>query len=241
MKGTSITLMVCLLVAGAAQAAPTLGTYSNLITEPQVWTVSEGSPSNLPDSRVVGSQWDRQILFGDEDYPMVIVNNWTGDYTQWNIEWWGDTGWINLSNQPEDPWFEEDDPVGAYTYSGTITDFDLTAIYSAFYMPDTNWTGGIQIAGHVDLEAQITALFEGPGDPFYGTFELSYSGVPTPTWCGAAWPDETYRIFSGYYGPLDSATLTIESAVVPEPASMTLVGLGMAALAFKTLRKRTRG
>ncbi len=243
MKGTSIALMVCLLVAGAAQATPILGTYENIITEPQIWEVSDDSPSGLPDTRVVGSQWDRQDPFEVGKY-VVHINNYTGEYTPWQIVWFDSTatGSIILSNMPDDPWFEAGDTVGSYTYIGTITDYQLEATYSEFYKPLDNWTGGIGLAGHVELTAQITALFEGTGyDPFYGTFDLSYSGVPTPTWCGAAWPDETYRIFSGYYGPLDSATLTIESAVVPEPASMTLVGLGMAALAFKTLRKRTRG
>ncbi|MGI6460351.1 MAG: PEP-CTERM sorting domain-containing protein [Candidatus Hydrogenedentales bacterium] len=234
MKNICMALAVCLITLGVAHAAPIFGTYDNIITEPQTWSTSPNSPSGLPDTREIGTQWDNQFGF-------VFANNWTGAYTQWDIQWWFDSGWVYLSNMPDDPWYSSSDPESRYAYYGTIVDFNFSADYSEYYMPDPDWANGNEIAGHADLAAQVTALFEENGDPFYATFELSYSGVPTPTWCGNPWyssPSWTY--FSGYYGPLDNASLTIESAVVPEPASMTLLGLGVAALAFKAARKRSR-
>ena len=249
MKNICMALAVCLITLGVAHAAPIFGTYDNVISEPQTWSTSPNSPSGLPDTREIGALWDVEAPTSIDnthvdayDSWLIDINDYTGHYTTWDIQWWSTMGWVQLSNMPDDPWYSPSDPASQWTYFGNIVDINLSVDYSEYYLPESDWTHGLEIAGHAELTAQITALFEGTGDPFYATFELSFSGEPTTNWSGAAWyTPPTYRNLTGYYGPLDSASLTIESAVVPEPASMTLMGLGVAALAFKAVRKRSRG
>ncbi|HOF39774.1 MAG TPA: PEP-CTERM sorting domain-containing protein [Candidatus Hydrogenedentes bacterium] len=248
MKSTSMALILGLVAMGAAHAAPVFGTYDNVISQPVDWVPITGSPADFMTERLVGALWAVEAPTSIDnthvdayDSWLIDINDYTGQYTTWDIQWWSTLGWVQLSNMPDDPWYSPSDPKGQWTYFGNIVDINLTVDYSEYYLPEPDWSNGLEVAGHAELTAQITALFEGPGDPFYATFELSFSGTPITNWGGTPWyMPPTYRNLTGYYGPLDSASLTLESAVVPEPASMTLVGLGVAALAFKAARKRSR-
>ncbi|HOF39773.1 MAG TPA: PEP-CTERM sorting domain-containing protein [Candidatus Hydrogenedentes bacterium] len=255
MKSICAAGILGLIFMGAAHAIPVPGTYDNLVTAPD-GLIKEPWPNNFPLYWPIGSEW--QIVTNEDLKPAMVFCNKPEGYVQWLIV--NDTlgaPWAQFSNWQVDPWYTPGDPIGNDAYTGSIVDFSLTADFSDYYTPE--WSNGMEVAGYVELAARIVALFEVDGDAFYGTFELSYTGFPFPYWTAPGyripWYSSQINTFGGYYGWLDSATLTIESVfepepeepepddpqpVVPEPASMTLMGLGVAALAFKAARKRSR-
>ncbi len=227
MKSTVLALAVCLLVVGSAVAAPLGGTYNSL-TDPSIVTGA-------------GSLWDDELgsigMFFAYGHP------------QWYVEAYdpvgnvGYLGWVSFGNDPAAPWFDPvDAEAGVASYIGDITDWHFHT-YEYTKDPDTG------LVTHFEFEMEVTALLDEYNnsangymsyrnanlspieEPVSVTLLLGFSGLPQTNYYANG--DGTYtNIVCGYFGELDGA------APVPEPASMALVGLGMAGLALKGLLRR---
>ncbi|HOF38762.1 MAG TPA: PEP-CTERM sorting domain-containing protein [Candidatus Hydrogenedentes bacterium] len=227
MKSTSIALIVSLFIVGSAVAAPLGGTYNSL-TDPSIVTGAE-------------SLWDDELeslgMFFAYGHPQWYVEAYD---PEWND---GYHGWVSFGNNPAAPWFDPADAAdGVSSYIGTITDWTFHT-YEYTRDPDTN------LVTHFEFEMEVTALLNEYNrsvhgymsfsnadlspidDPVSVTLLLGFSGQPQINYYANS--NGTFTdIVCGAYGELDGV------APVPEPASMTLMGLGIAGLALKGYLRR---
>ncbi|MCE5278414.1 MAG: PEP-CTERM sorting domain-containing protein [Planctomycetaceae bacterium] len=226
LKVAAVAMLLCgLLVAGGASAAITVySTYMDFQgIDPDPSFDLDGSPivftqttaSYLSVSTTDSSRW---FFAGQQSY--------TSDYTSD----WTDSTWFEKTNS--ESYMNVDKAVVNSTgssFSGyTITLHVATLVADSLTINGASFDATISTVtdSYGDVTTTISILFDTPiasGESFDLSYILDLNGVVTPP------PDDgTYGIDEG--GTLSDTVSVDEVAEAPEPATLTLLGLGAAAL-----------
>jgi len=217
-KIAASVIAVALLQAAAAIAAPVAGTFDSR---------DEGS------TIIAAIPWEEGALvssFWEYSFP-----EWMGLFTaygytsatQWYIEAWdpelngGYMGYVQFNSFGDAPWFG-DDPALVGGYEGQITDWAVAMDYT-YDEFDAIVNLNLVLTGTALLDQKHMMpwydwIYEDM-DAVQVDFEMGFSGIPDEGYLGGT-PD--YVVVS-----------------VPEPATMTLLGLGTVALISRRRNRRT--